>query len=501
MMSFSGITSAIIRKIKTSYSKFHIFASKLPFYSLTLISSNPDRIFNKLNLSFPSEYSIDLITQSHIVVLKCSGKSIFIRNIPKILLSSSISTIEKAELHSFGWISLLNLDADKQWRLMIRNHIKFWMSHFKFSDDIAWSTPVTSERLYNWIVQYNLISKTSDIKFNDMLVKSISRQFKLLRRQLYLPLKMTEKTSLIRALAVTAAAINDAKTVQLCLKELQHNLRTEPVEKSNYSTQELLKILRNLVDIQAVISAGRKSIPTVVTNTMAKIATIIRQIRHPDGGISIFKSEFTPSAEYVDAILSHVENAKFQDFNAGYLTLRTFEGTTFINLNDKYFPIEFSFGIQRIVLGSYLYFTDRNLNFSNTVEIKHSVIKEKSNVWFSGNSRFKINDANVNFEKSIYINNLGTDMRCEEKLSDNSLNVIHYIILPSDVEITPLEYQNGFFMDLRSGIRWCWSFDKDTKLSFDFERNAILNGKKVNVTLLSITTSEKNFLRWTLKKI
>ena len=78
MMSFSGITSAITRGIKKDYSKFHYFTSRLPLYSLSLISSNPDRIFNKLNLSFPSEYAIDLISQSHIIVLKCSGKSVFI---------------------------------------------------------------------------------------------------------------------------------------------------------------------------------------------------------------------------------------------------------------------------------------------------------------------------------------------------------------------------------------------------------------------------------------
>ena len=499
MMSFSGITSAITRGIKRDYSKFHYFTSKLPLYSLSLISSNPDRIFNKLNLSFPSEYSIDLISQSHIIVLKCSGKSVFIRNIPKILVSGSLSVQEQEELHGFSWISLLNLDADKQWRLMIRNHIKFWISHFKLSDSIAWSTSATSERLYNWIVQYNLISKTSDIKFNAMLMNSIMKQLKFLKRRMFLPLKMTEKTALLRAIAVAAVAINDVKTFSACLNELQFYLKETASEKLTYSTQELLKILRNLVDIQSVVLAQRRSVPSCVTDVMTKIATIIRQVRHPDGGISIFQSVFTPSVEYVDAVLSHVENIKFQNFSAGYLVLHAFEGETFINLNNKYFPMEFSSGVQRIILGSSVYFADRDLCFSENAEIKHSITKEKNNSWFTGTSSFKINDTDVNFEKTLYMNNLGTDIRCEEKLSDDSFEMVHYIVLPSDIEISPLEYQNGFFMDLKSGARWCWNFNKEVNLSFDFEKNGILNGRKLNFTLLTMTTDKK--LRWSLKKI
>lgn len=493
--------SRIARSLKRSYSQAHLFAAKTWLYFVSLISRAPDNIFNKLNAMFPSEYSIDLISQSHIVVLKCSGKSVFIRDIIHSLISDSLSAAEKAELHGFGWISLLNLDADKQWRLMIRNHIKSWVNKFKPSDGVAWNPSVISERLYNWITQYNLISKTADAEFNLIFARSIVQHLKLLKRLMYLPLDMPKKLSLIRATIVAATAINDSKTIRVCSRELFDYLQELRSDESNYSMLELLKSLRYLVDIQSIFSVNKLTLPNTVSSIMLKIAAVIRQVRHPDGGISIFQSEFTPSIEYVDAVLSHVEYAKQQNFNAGFLCLNQFEGSTFINLNSRYFPIEFSAGTQRIILGTYLRFVDKNLWLSENAKNDHSVVKEKNNVWFSGVSRFKLNDNDVKFDKKLYINNLGTDIRCEESMSGTTCNVERYIVLPDNIEITPLEYQNGFFVDFKSGVRWCWHFDKNTKISFDFEKNGILNGKKMNFTLLIISALRHTPFRWSLKKV
>lgn len=495
------LLSRITRSLKQSYSQAHLFAAKTWLYSVALISRVPDNIFNKLNATFPSEYSIDLISQSHIVVLKCSGKSVFVRNIIRSLVSDSFTEAEKSELHGFGWISLLNLDADKQWRLMIRNHIKSWINSFKLSDNVAWKPSVISERLYNWITQYNLISKTSDSEFNLIFARSIVQHLKLLKRFMYLPLDMPQKLSLIRATIVAATAINDSQTIRVCFREVSDYLQELRSDVSNYSMLELLKSLRYLVDIQLIFSVNKIALPSIVSSIMSKIAAVIRQVRHPDGGISIFQSEFTPSIEYVDAVLSHVEYAKQQNFNAGFLCLNQFEGSTFIDLNSRYFPIEFSAGTQRIILGTYARFVDKNLRLSENIKNDHSVVKEKNNVWFSGVSWFRLNDSNVKFDKKLYINNLGTDIRCEELLSGTTCNVERYIVLPDNIEITPLEYQNGFFVDFKSGVRWCWHFDKNTKISFDFERNGIFNGKKMNFTLLIISASQQAPFRWSLKKV
>ncbi|MDR2067876.1 MAG: hypothetical protein LBP41_02715 [Holosporaceae bacterium] len=493
-----------MRHIKVNGAKLHSSLSRTPFYSITMFSLPPKNIQNRLNLSFPSEYSIDLISKNHIVVLKCSGRSIFIKNIPDMLTSGSLSDVEKSELHSFAWISLLDLNMDRQWRLLIRSHIDFWIKRFKnTAEQPAWSIYATSERLYNWIMQYNLISKTSDALFSTIFAESIVQQLKFLRRQMRLPLKLFEKTALIRAVVVGSAALNDHKKFELAIDELSVYLGEMDPLKSCQTTLEILKVLRTLIDIQAIVAFHKKNMPPEISEIMSKLAKIIRNIRHSDGGISIFQSEFTPSPTYIDAVLSHVRKNDQKETYSEYLRLQSFGGTTFIHLKNKYFPMEFSSGTQRIILGSYLYFLDQNLSFSREAKIDHKLHEEKNNVWFNGKSSFFINGRSTDFEKKLYINNLGTDLRGEELLSDESFSVTHHMILPSEISITPLEYQNGFFMDLKSGVRWMWNFSENTRFSFDFERNGILNGERKQFTLLTITTGSlhKNKLRWSLKLI
>ncbi|MDR1375620.1 MAG: hypothetical protein LBJ45_02295 [Holosporaceae bacterium] len=489
--------------MKIKEAKFHASLSKMPLYSATIFSPLPRNIQNKLNLSLPSEYSIDLISKSHIVVLKCSGRSIFIKNIPHMLMLSSLSNIEKSELHSFGWVSLLDLNMDKQWRLLIRHHIDFWIKKFKnTAEQPAWSILATSERLYNWIMQYNLISKTSDALFSATFLESIVQQLKFLKRQIYLPLKLLEKITLIRAIVIASAALDDHKKLALAIDELSIYLKETDPLRSCQTTLDILKVLRNLIDIQAIIVFYKKNMPMEISDTMSKLAQVIRNIRHSDGGISIFQSEFTPSPTYIDAVLSHVRRNNQRETYSEYLRLRSFGATSFIHLKNKYFPLEFSSGTQRIILGSYLYFLDQNLSFLGDVKIDHTLHNEKNNIWFNGKSSFFINEQSIDFEKKLYINNLGTDIRCEEFMSTESFNIAYYLVLPSEITITPLEYQNGFFMDLKSGARWMWNFSKDAQFSFDFEKNGILNGERKYFTLLTIgKTLPSNKLRWSLKLI
>ncbi|MDR0678070.1 MAG: hypothetical protein LBF44_00870 [Holosporaceae bacterium] len=480
----------------------HLFASQIPFYGVTLFSRLPRSINNVLNSSFPPEYSANLVSNSHIVVLKCTGRSIFIRDISSAMMSDGLSKVEKLELHGFGWISLLNLNMDRQWRFLIRSHIEFWIRNFYNLTNQAWTISAISERLYNWIIQYNLISKTSDHNFNTSLVKSLIRQFNFLRRLLYLQLEFLDKIMLIRAIVVVSSAINDKKNVVKAIHELSIFLRQINCLQSCGTPQNILNALRYLIDIQSIILFHRQKIPHEILLTISKMASVTRKIRNPDGGICIFQSEFTPSPLYVDSILSRIKTEASVDAeDQKYIRLQSSGGTVFIDPGNKFFSTEFSAGVNRIILGTYLHFPDQKLSFSKNSKINHSIEREKNSFWFHGKSEFIINDHEIVFEKKLYINNLGTDMRCEEFFSTKSFDIMHCIVLPGEIDISLLEYQNGFFMDLKSGIRWVWSFNKEAKFLFDFEKVGILNGEKRNFTLLAVDSKFSNRLKWSLKKI
>ncbi|MDR0677493.1 MAG: hypothetical protein LBF57_02365 [Holosporaceae bacterium] len=492
---------SLIRTIKVHWAKLHFWASRIPLYHLTLVSLSKRKISNKLNNTFPSEYSVDVISQSQVSILKCTGRPVLIKNIPTFLYSNDFSDEEKSELHSFEWISVLNLNIDRRWYLPMQQNITFWIEKFSKLDKLSWNIVNVSERIYNWIMQYNLISQISSAKFNAVFIKSLIRQIKFAKRLLYLPMKVSEKLRLIRAIAIGSSALNDKKSLFKSIRELSFFLEVVNCAKSCETPQEILIVLRCLIDIQSIILLYQKKVPREISDNISKLATIIKTIRHSDGGISIFRSEFTPSPSYIDALLARVKNDNSLLIHPNYLRFQSFGGSLFIDIKNRYLPIEFSTGPQRIILGTYLYFSDSKLLFSGKNKIDHEIYKDKSNSWFNGKSEFIVNDHDVTFEKKLYINKLGMDIRCEEIISTESFNILHCIILPFKTDITMLEYQNGFSMDLKNGERWIWNFDRSVSLSFDFGKNTIINGNLQKISVLSLRTISSNRVRWSMKKV
>ena len=503
----SKILSYSVRNIKSYGAKLNFSISKNPLYNISLISfRDPSQrdISNKLNEQLPSEYSIDIFSQSNYFVLKCSGRSISMYDISRAMIDDNLSEQERIELHSFGWLHSVSINIDRQWRKLIRAHIKFWLENFNKISMPVWHVVATSERVYNWIIHHEIISKTSDLNFVQNFTNSLFKQIKFLKRQLYLPLSLVEKTSLIRAIVVAQAAIDDWKGLQKTVEELECCIENYSDSFGSYGgIQNMLKLLRNLLDVQSILNYHKENAPANTAKLIAHLAATVRQMRHSDGGVSLFQSEFTPSPIYIDALLSKVKYSNHLKINSGYLRLQSAGSLAFIDTKNKNFPLEFSFGTQRVILGTYLRFHDGHLQSTILKNSNYNVHNEKNNIWFCGQSEFLINDHKVQFEKKIYIDQLGMDVRCEEILSTSAFEAIHHIILPGEILITPLEHQNGFFIDHKHGTRWMWNFGANANYSFDFEKSGLVNGQKMSFTLLSVNidAEEGNVLRWSLKKM
>lgn len=506
-MDLGKILSHSVRNIKSYGAKLNFSISKNPLYSISLISfgdSSRRGIYNKLNEQLPSEYSIDIFSQSNYFVLKCSGRSISMHDISRAMIDDDLSEQEQIELHSFGWLRSVSINIDRHWRQLIRAHIKFWLENFNKISIPAWHVAATSERIYNWVIHHEIISKTSDLDFVKNFTNSLFQQVKFLKRQLYLSLPLVEKTSLIRAIVIAQAAIDDWKGLQKIVEELECCIENYSDSFSLYGgIQNMLKLLRNLLDVQSILNYHKENAPANTAKLIVHLATAIRQTRHSDGGVSLFQSEFTPSPIYVDALLSKVKYSNNLEIDSGYLRLQSAGSLAFIDTKNKNFPLEFSFGTQRVILGTYLHFHGSHLQSAISKNSNYNLHNEKSNIWFCGQSEFLINDREVQFEKKIYIDQSGTDVRCEEILSISAFEATHHIILPGEILITPLENQNGFFIDHKHGTRWMWNFGANANYSFDFEKSGLINGQKMSFTLLSVNIDAEtgNALRWSLKKM
>lgn len=487
-----------IHNIRIKKAKLNLYLMHCPISNWTINPRSSRIISNQLSTNFPSEYAPDLIIRSNIVTLKCSARDILIKDIPQAWCSKDFSNNELQELHNFGWLSLLDMDMDRQWVRMVRKHLSLWMKYFKKPDSLAWK--VTAERVYNWIIRYNLISKTSDTVFIQKFTNSLLYQMEYLHKLLYLPQGVIEKVSLIRTLMVSYAAVGRVSVVKKALDELCNYISSVDCINEVKSTYDLVNLLRYLVDIDSMTYVCKHGTPQEVLGLMAKLSGAIKKIIHTDGGISVFGSSFTPAPAYLDALLSYVKRTTSSNDNDGYLRFSALDGTLFMSLRDRQLSTEFTFNSQRIILGTYFDFSGGN--FSHGSEAGYSTHKEASNIWFTGQSKFMVSGHDVTFTKKMYMDSFGTDLRCEEKFSDNSFNISRYIVLPGDIEISQLEYQNGFFLTLPDGEKWIWNFSNNVKFTLDNKLYSILNGKRTPLTLLTILmdSEENNTVLWSLKK-
>lgn len=493
----------ISNSLKYAKSKVHFAASKMPFYSLTLISHTPRVLKNIGNLNLPLEYSVDLISNGYTVFLKSSARSIFVKDIQNLIGSTKLSEKEKKELHSFDWISLLHVNLDRQLKIYIKKNILFWIQNFKDTSHFSWNPVITAQRVYNWVLEYNLISNAADYSFNEKILSSLMKQWKYLKRISHFSFNSIDKSFILRAVVLMAASLDSRDTIKETVKIINQIFSDCNLISECKNTNQILSLLRNLLEIQFFISCYKIGFSNDVIMLMSKLAEIISKLRHSDGGISMFNSEFNPSVTYIDSLLSHVKKYIRTNYADGYLKLSSINSAIFIDANDRYFPIEFSSNYQRIILGSYILLKNGK-TISDERKPQHVLHNENHNYWFLGESSFYVNGVGINFSKKLYMNHLGTDLRCEEIITQETFDVVMYLMLPGKIEITPIENQNAFIIDFVNGERWCVAFEKNIKYSFEYERQSVQKGKREYYNLLSLKTlvkDSKSIFRWSLKRL
>lgn len=493
MNTFHNIT----RNIRIKKSRIYSTLMQISHAHLFIHPHHYTHITDKPRILFPSEYSLSLIAKSHMTTLKSSARKILIKDIPDVWQSSEFSRQEKLELHSFGWLSLLDIDMDRQWLKLIRNHIKFWMKNF---DDTHFSWEATSERIYNWIKYYNLISKTSDTEFIKKFTRSILYQMKCLQKIMYLTVSPVNKVSIIRTIIVAYGAVDRPSVVKKALQELCDYINHTDCVNSVKSTYDFVKLLRYLIDIESMCCIYQQDTPEISV-LISKVAGIIEKIKQADGGICLFQSIFTPTPAYINTLLSYTKYTIADNNSSGYFRLNTIDAQLFVNLRNKQLSMEFSNNNQRVILGTYFAFPG-NIVCSNWSEVEYHTSEEFGGTQFYGKSMFIANDHQTVFSRELYINTLGTELRCEEKFSTRSLDITRYITFPGNAKITLLEYQNGFSITLSSGIKWIWICDYNAEIFVESGYNCMINGEISSVTLVSVSTNtnENNTLSWRFKK-
>jgi uncharacterized heparinase superfamily protein len=226
--------------------------------------------------------------------------------------------------HGFAWLRDLRAVGGDAARERCQALIKGWIArHGERPERPYWSPALVSERLVNWIGQFDFFGKAAPQSFKAPFFRSLARQALALARMAPRLAPTAERVHALRALISFGAAVPGAHArLDLALRFLLPMLEAWPehglVPERNPSDQ--LTVLRDLVDIRAFLVAAHHEMPYALESAIARVGRALAALRHGDGGLALFHGGAEEDATLVDVVLAlaGAEAAAPSRFSGGF---------------------------------------------------------------------------------------------------------------------------------------------------------------------------------------
>jgi len=213
-----------------------------------------------------------------------------------------------ADLHRFTWLRDLRAQGDNSARRLARQLIANWIDRNQDWRLYPWQVGITGHRVANWIGLYDFFCSSADDSFRGLFFREIARQ---VRHLLYS--WEDAPTSLERFFAlkgiIYAAVTFPGENYHLAtvLPQLEKELKLQIVSDGGHQSrcpQTHLIVLRDLIDIRAMLRLIHHEIPPFLQEHISKMAPIVRLFRHGDGELATFgRGPHIPSP-VIDMVLS-----------------------------------------------------------------------------------------------------------------------------------------------------------------------------------------------------
>jgi uncharacterized heparinase superfamily protein len=217
-----------------------------------------------------------------------------------------------------------------------REWLSAWMDANTRYSPIAWKPEITAARVINLIRVWSfLVRDDAAGPFEKMLRHTVGRDARHIFRSPPPPGSgyarlLTLKGQVFAALALKGFERKQAKT----LARLEAEINAQILPDGGYverNPERLADVLRDLLELKALIAAATGQMSNGVQNAIDRVAPMLRQMRHPDGGLALFNGGQESSAAQIDLLLAHTDAgakapgrapyAGFQRLNAGNVTL------------------------------------------------------------------------------------------------------------------------------------------------------------------------------------
>jgi len=221
----------------------------------------------------------------------------------------------RAGLHGFAWLKDLRVVGGEAPRQRARALVASWIAaDGRRWSRLAWRPDVLASRICAWLTAADML-EADDPVFAQRLRDSLGRQARQLSRALPGDLTGARAIGAIKGLIYAAACLAQGAAQQdkllaragaLLAREMGRELLGDG-GNAERSPRLQLAILRDLIDMRAVLIAAKMEVPDAVQIGIDRMAPMLRFFRHGDGALALFNDSVESEAWLIDLALAQAD--------------------------------------------------------------------------------------------------------------------------------------------------------------------------------------------------
>lgn len=278
-----------------------------PFYRHTLIGPVPADLRLKLNERWPG----DAKRGGAVLAGEIEFSGELVRNPMPVWFPPGVGPDWLAAWHGFGWLAdLIGIGAAA--RDPARALVQSWLAESSAWHPIAWRSDVVATRIFAWIVHFEEIAgRETDRPLRRAMLASLARQVRHLARTAAWELAGPARLRALKGLFGGLAALGGSeKRMARVLRVLERELLLQILPDGGHRTRNpsvQLAVLRDLIDIRAVLRAAQVAIPGPLQQAIERMAPMLRFFRHGDRRLALFNNSVEEDGVVVDLALTRSE--------------------------------------------------------------------------------------------------------------------------------------------------------------------------------------------------
>jgi len=207
------------------------------------------------------------------------------------------------QMASFVWLDSLRALGGPAARQFARQVILAWFTDTATYDSLTWSADLLSARLRRCLVNSAFLETNSDALFRAHLLRPLNRQAEHLSRVLPDGLNGAALLKASVALMLAGSLLPQGeKWLRKGGAILDRELHAQILPDGGHverSPSVMLELLRHLLDLHHVLTLTDRKLPDQLLSTIGNLASALKLLTHPDGGLALFNDSTEEDATAV----------------------------------------------------------------------------------------------------------------------------------------------------------------------------------------------------------